>query len=155
MSDSDFLRQAIALGAASVEQGGGPFGALVVLGGEVIGRGSNCVTLNNDPTAHAEVQAIREACQAIKDFSLAGATLYSSCEPCPMCLAASYWARLERIVFAASRDEAAAIGFDDAEIYRQIALPHGERSLVMSQMALAEAAALFRQWREKEDKVIY
>ncbi|MCW8919357.1 MAG: nucleoside deaminase [Gammaproteobacteria bacterium] len=145
----------MALGAVSVEQGGGPFGALVVLGGEVIGRGSNCVTLHNDPTAHAEVQAIREACQTMKDFSLAGATLYSSCEPCPMCLAASYWARLGRIVFAASRDEAAAIGFDDAEIYRQIALPHGERSLTMSQMELAEAAALFRQWREKEDKVIY
>lgn len=155
MNDSDFLRQAIALGAASVEQGGGPFGALVVLGGEVIGRGANCVTLHNDPTAHAEVQAIREACQTINDFSLAGATLYSSCEPCPMCLAASYWARLGRIVFAASRDEAAAIGFDDAEIYRQIALAHTERSLTMSQMKLAEAAALFRQWQEKEDKVIY
>jgi guanine deaminase len=155
MNDSDFLRQAIALGAASVEQGGGPFGALVVLGGEVIGRGANCVTLHNDPTAHAEVQAIREACQAINDFSLVGATLYSSCEPCPMCLAASYWARLGRIVFAASRDEAAAIGFDDAEIYRQIALAHTERSLLMYRVELAEAASLFRQWQEKPDKVAY
>lgn len=155
MTDNEFLTQAIALGAASVELGGGPFGALVVKGGIVIGRGTNGVTLNNDPTAHAEVQAIRAACQSIKDFSLAGATLYSSCEPCPMCLAASYWARLERIVFAATRDEAAAVGFDDAVIYREIALPHSERMIAMSRLELDEAKVLFQRWQEKVDKVVY
>lgn len=154
MSDEAFLAQAVALATNSVEQGGGPFGAVVVKEGEVIGRGTNCVTLNNDPTAHAEVQAIREACDKIKDFSLAGATLYTSCEPCPMCLAAIYWARLERVVYAASREDAAAVGFDDGVIAREMQLSSTMRRLDMMRGDV-DGTAPFHQWRQKEDKVSY
>lgn len=154
MSDASFLAEAIALAESSVEQGGGPFGALVVKDGKVIGRGSNNVTLRNDPTAHAEVGAIREACQTINDFSLAGATLYASCEPCPMCLSAIYWARLDRVVYAATREDAAAAGFDDGVIARELQLPAGERSLPLQRLE-CNAASPFEVWRNKTDKVPY
>jgi len=154
MSDANFLAEAIALAESSVEQGGGPFGALVVKDGKVIGRGSNNVTLRNDPTAHAEVGAIREACQTIHDFSLAGATLYASCEPCPMCLSAIYWARLDRVVYAATREDAAAAGFDDGVIARELQLPAGERSLPLQRLA-CNAASPCEVWRNKADKVPY
>jgi len=152
--DAVFIAQAIDLAVASVERGGGPFGAVVVLDGEVIGRGSNCVTLHNDPTAHAEVQAIRDACRNIDDFSLAGATLYASCEPCPMCLSAIYWARLERLVYAATATEAAAAGFDDSLIAQELQLPAAARRIETRRLA-GDGDAPFRRWREKEDKVRY
>ena len=115
--DERWLSQAVALATANVADGGGPFGAIVVRDGVVIGTGQNRVTRDNDPTAHAEVQAIRAACRAIDNFSLAGATVYTSCEPCPMCLAACLWARADRVVFAADRTDAARAGFDDSEFY--------------------------------------
>lgn len=155
MRDEDFTRQAVALAATSVAQGGGPFGALVVRDGVVLGRGNNCVTLHNDPTAHAEVQAIRDACQQVGDFSLDGATLYASCEPCPMCLAAIYWARIGRIVYAASREEAAAAGFDDGVIAHELQLPEGERRVVTRHLLLDTSSAPFQRWRESESKVCY
>ena len=154
MTDEKFLREAIALASSSVDQGGGPFAAVVVKGGEVIGRGNNCVTLNNDPTAHAEVQAIRDACRSIEDFSLAGATLYASCEPCPMCLAAIYWSRLDRIVFAATREEAAEAGFDDGVIAQEMQLPPAERTLETVQLD-SDGSAPFRRWQAKQDKIDY
>ena len=154
MTDDEFLAQAVALAESSVEQGGGPFAAVVVKGDEIIGRGVNSVTLNNDPTAHAEVQAIREACRTIEDFSLAGATLYTSCEPCPMCLAAIYWARLDRLVYAATREDAAAAGFDDGVIAREMQRLPAERSLEARQGDV-DGLKPFSRWRDKEDKIRY
>ena len=154
MSDEQFLREAIALAESSVEQGGGPFGAVVVKEGEVIGHGTNSVTLNNDPTAHAEVSAIRQACQTINDFSLEGATLYASCEPCPMCLSAIYWARLGRVVYAATREQAAEAGFDDSLIAREMTLPLEQRQLLMRKSSL-DGATPFKKWQSKENKVPY
>src|SRR5437588_5334887 len=124
-----FLLHAIELAVENVRRGGGPFGALVVKDGVVIAIGTNQVTRTNDPTAHAEIVAIREACRVLGDFQLSGCEVYTSCEPCPMCLGAIYWARPERVFFAATHQEAAAAGFDDSFIYRQIALPHSERSI--------------------------
>lgn len=117
VEDEQWLVEAIRLATVNVAEGGGPFGALVVRDGRVVGQGQNRVTRDNDPTAHAEVQAIRAACRAISDFSLVGATIYSSCEPCPLCLAASLWSRADRVVYAANRDDAARAGFDDRAFY--------------------------------------
>lgn len=153
--DRDFLLRAIALAEAQVGGGGGPFGAVIVKDGLVIGEGANGVTTGNDPTAHAEVVAIRQACAALGTFSLAGATLYSSCEPCPMCLGAIYWARLDRLVFANTRAEAAAIGFDDALIYDEIPKPIDARLLPTVHLELPEAARAFEAWAGKVDKVAY
>lgn len=154
--DRRFLQRAIALSHAQVLAGkGGPFGAVIVRDGLIIAEGCNEVTLANDPTAHAEVVAIRRACQAMGNFSLAGATIFASCEPCPMCLAAIYWARLERLVFANTRSEAAAIGFDDALIYAEIPKAIGERTLPTMHLPLPEAAAAFAAWAAKADKVAY
>ena len=126
--DTVFLRMAIALARKGVEEGkGGPFGCVIVKDGEVIGKGCNGVTSTNDPTAHAEVMAIRDACRHLGDYQLTGCDVYTSCEPCPMCLGALYWARPDRVVYAASRFEAAEAGFDDAFIYTEINLPDGER----------------------------
>ncbi len=154
MSDESYLDEAIALAEASVEQGGGPFGAVVVKDGQVIGRGSNGVTLHNDPTAHAEVWAIRDACNTIGDFTLAGATLYTSCEPCPMCLAAIYWARLDRVVYAATREQAAEAGFDDGVIAKEMQLPVEQRSLKMVRVEAAGERP-FLKWGALEGKVEY
>ncbi|MDH5786301.1 MAG: nucleoside deaminase [Chromatiales bacterium] len=154
MSDEVYLAEAVALAERSVEQGGGPFGALVVRDDVVIGRGSNSVTLNNDPTAHAEVLAIRDACRTINDFSLEGSTLYSSCEPCPMCLSAIYWARVGRVIFAASREQAAEAGFDDSVIGDEIALPLQQRQLPMRQLGI-DGSQPFMKWQAKEDKRLY
>lgn len=154
MTDEEYLAEALALATASVEEGGGPFGALVVKDGKLIGQGSNRVTLNNDPTAHAEVLAIRDACNAIQDFSLAGATLYASCEPCPMCLAAIHWARLDRIVYAASREDAAAAGFDDGLIAREMALDPDQRT-VQTQHLAVDGSLPFIRWQEMEGKLEY
>lgn len=150
------MRRAIALSRTHMQAGdGGPFGAVIVRDGDVVGEGWNCVTSTNDPTAHAEVVAIRAACKRLGRFDLRGAVLYASCEPCPMCLAATYWARIDRVYFANGQADAAAINFDDAFLYRELALPRPERSLVCEQILRDEALEVFREWGAKADKVPY
>ncbi|MEM9916468.1 MAG: nucleoside deaminase [Bacteroidota bacterium] len=154
--DKRFMRMAIELarkGMASNE--GGPFGAVVVRDGKVIAKGNNRVTSTNDPTAHAEVVAIREACQVLGHFQLDGCTIYTSCEPCPMCLGAIYWARPSRIVYACSREDAAAIDFDDDFIYREIPLPVDQRSIPTTQLLQKEGVEVFEDWKHKTDKHLY
>ncbi len=156
MEDERFLREAIALAREGMDRGdGGPFGCVIVRDGAIIGRGNNRVTSSKDPTAHAEVVAIREACAALGDFQLTSCTLYTSCEPCPMCLGAIYWARPERILFAASRNDAAAAGFDDSLIYDELPLPTEQRRIRMQQALRDEAQEVFLLWRGKNDKVRY
>lgn len=138
-----------------VENLGGPFGAVIVKDGVVIARSSNRVTSIKDPTAHAEVMAIREACRVLDNFELKGCELYSSCEPCPMCLGAIYWARLDRVVYAASDEDAARAGFDDQFIYEELDLPPEQRSLPTRQILREEGAQLFREWIAKEDRLEY
>jgi tRNA(Arg) A34 adenosine deaminase TadA len=154
--EAEFMRRAIALSRQGMEAGaGGPFGAVVVLDGAVVGEGWNQVTSTNDPTAHAEIVAIRRACAALGRFDLRGATLYTSCEPCPMCLAAAYWARLDAIVHGNAREDAAAIGFDDAWLYREVAMPVDQRALPMRRLLQAVALEVFDAWRSKPDRVPY
>ena len=155
MSENKFMRMAIELSKESVAKGGGPFGAVIVRNGEVVACGSNSVTILNDPTAHAEVSAIRAACQAVGNFDLKGCEIYSSCEPCPMCLSAIYWAGIGKIYYANTRNDAAAIGFDDAFIYDQIPLAPAERTIPSLPLLRAEGLEAFRLWSEKEDKVEY
>ena len=158
MSDDDnrFLARAVALSRERMEANqGGPFGAVIARDGVVIAEGWNMVTSSNDPTAHAEVTAIRRACEAVGSFELKGATLFTSCEPCPMCLASAYWARVSRIVYANTRDEAAAIGFDDAFIYDEVPKAPGDRSLPMQHQPRDDAAAAFAAWAAKLDKIRY
>lgn len=159
MSDAEqqqhFMREALALAAQSVRDGGGPFGAVVVRDGVVIGRGNNRVTPDNDPTAHAEVVAIRAACRSQGSFSLEGCELYVNCEPCPMCLAAAYWARLERIYYAATRDDAATAGFDDALIYQEVCLLPEQRRLPLLRLLPEEAGDAFAAWAAKADRIDY
>jgi tRNA(Arg) A34 adenosine deaminase TadA len=155
-SDLDYLKRAVEISHAQVLAGnGGPFGAIVVKDGRIIAEGANAVTSGNDPTAHAEIVAIRRACTALGAFSLAGATIYSSCEPCPMCLAAIYWARLDRLVFANTRAQAAGIGFDDALIYDEIPKAIDARTLPMLHLPLLEGVAAFEAWAAKPDKIEY
>jgi tRNA(Arg) A34 adenosine deaminase TadA len=150
------MREAIQLAQAHAEAGdGGPFGAVLVRNGRVIARGWNRVTIALDPTAHAEVEAIRAAARALGDFRLTGCELYASCEPCPMCLAACYWARLDRVYFAATREDAAAAGFADAEIYRELAVDPRSRRLPLIPLPLGEAREVFARWQAKPDKVVY
>lgn len=152
----EFLREAIRLAVDAVtHQHGGPFGALVVRDGTILARGTNRVTSTNDPTAHAEIVAIRDACALLRSFSLAGCDIYCSCEPCPMCLAAIYWARLDRIWFAATRDDAAAAGFDDRLFYEQLARPLQQRAIPMDQALPDEARAPFNAWAAKPDRIPY
>lgn len=151
-----FLREAIRLSMEKMQDNeGGPFGAVIVRDGKVVGCGWNRVTSTNDPTAHAEVVAIREACSHLKTFSLAGCEIYSSCEPCPLCLAAIYWSRLDRIYYAATCDDAAAAGFDDRVFYRELAKPAGERSIPMEQALRDEACVALNAWMKKEDCIRY
>ncbi len=153
---SPFMRRAIELSRIHMRAGeGGPFGAVVVQGGRIIGEGWNRVTSTSDPTAHAEITAIREACRVLGTFELRGCELFTSCEPCPMCLAAIYWARLDRIWYANTRTDAAAIQFDDDWLYREVALPVGARSLPASQLLRDEALDVFREWERKPDKIPY
>jgi tRNA(Arg) A34 adenosine deaminase TadA len=153
---TQFMRQAIRLSIQMMRQGqGGPFGAVVVKGNRIVGRGWNQVTSGNDPTAHAEIVAIRQACRRLKTFELGDCDLYTSCEPCPMCLSALYWARLRKIFYAATRKDAARIGFDDELIYREVALPIGRRKLAMKQLLREKALAAFVEWDRKTDKVPY
>ncbi|HTR17090.1 MAG TPA: deaminase [Acetobacteraceae bacterium] len=150
-----FMRRAIALSCEQVEAGGGPFGAVIVRNGEIIAEGANEVTLANDPTAHAEVVAIRRAAQALGTFDLSGCTLFTSCEPCPMCLGATYWARIDQLFYGNDRRDAAGIGFDDEFIYREVVLPPVARSLKMTRLLPDEAQAAFDAWCKSPDKVSY
>ena len=150
------MARAIELSIDNVHSGrGGPFGAVVVKDGSVIAEATNRVTTTNDPTAHAEVLAIREACRKLGVFALRGCEIYASCEPCPMCLGAIYWARLSRIYFAGNAGDASKAGFDDSLIYREIAEPYPMRQVPMIQMMREEALAAFRAWEEKPNKISY
>lgn len=154
--DQQFLREAIRLGRRGMESNqGGPFGSLVVRDGRIVGKGFNRVTSSIDPTAHAEMEAIRDACKTLNDFQLEGCVIYASCEPCPMCLGAIYWARADRIVFAAGKETAAEAGFDDEFIYRELEVPPAERSIPTRQILANEGAQLFEEWKEKSDRLNY
>ncbi|MFA5713783.1 MAG: nucleoside deaminase [Bacteroidales bacterium] len=150
-----FMTSAIELAKEGASMEGGPFGAIVVKEGKIIGSAYNSVTTDNDPTAHAEVNAIREACQTIGSFDLSGCLLYTSCEPCPMCLAATYWARIDKVYYAASREDAARAGFSDQEIYDQISLPIEERTLPMERLLHKEREKAFQVWDKNSNKVEY
>jgi tRNA(Arg) A34 adenosine deaminase TadA len=134
---------------------GGPFGAVIVRDVEIIAEGNNEVTSKNDPTHHAEIVAIRNACKRLNTFDLVGCTIYTSCEPCPMCLGAIYWARLDKIFYANTKEDAAKIGFDDAFIYEELELPKNKRKMIMEQLLQEEAIKVFDEWANKEDKVEY
>ena len=151
----DFLREAIRVASENVGSGGGPFGAIVVRDGEVVARGANRVTPSNDPTAHAEVEAIREACRVLGTFQLEGCEIYSSSEPCPMCLGAVYWARPEAVYYANGREVALAAGFDDHHIYEEFLLPAADRRYPATRLEIDGADEPFRRWAEKEDRVEY
>ena len=153
--DEKFMQLAIDLSIDNVANGGGPFGAVIVRDGEIIATGTNRVTANCDPTAHAEVNAIRAACSKLGEFKLAGCTIYSSCEPCPMCLSALYWAGAERILYGNTKEDAKAIAFDDSFIYEQIALDHESRSIPCINFMRDKALKGFAAWSEKEDKIPY
>ena len=149
------MREAIRLSVENVENGGGPFGAVITRDGEIIATGANRVTPDNDPTAHAEVTAIRNAAKALGTFDLSGCEIYTSCEPCPMCLGAIYWARLKKIHYACTKTDAKEAGFDDSFIYDELALPQSERHLPSDTLLREEALEAFRTWREKDDKIRY
>jgi tRNA(Arg) A34 adenosine deaminase TadA len=154
--DNPFMARAITLSIENVQSGrGGPFGAVVVKDGAIVGEAANQVTSTNDPTAHAEVVAIRGACKNLGTFDLAGCEIYTSCEPCPMCLGAIYWAHLSRVYFANADADASKIGFDDSMIYREIAQPHAQRKIPMIPMMREEALVAFRAWENKTNKIEY
>jgi guanine deaminase len=154
--DNPFMARAIQLSVENVRTGcGGPFGAVIVRDSVIIAEATNQVTSTNDPTAHAEVLAIREACKKLGVFDLQSCEIYTSCEPCPMCLGAIYWARLTRVYFANTAADASNAGFDDSSIYREITQPHAQRQIPMIQMMRKEASAAFREWEEKADKIAY
>jgi len=150
-----FMRRAIVLSKESVMNGGGPFGAVIVRNGEIIAEAANCVTKECDPTAHAEVKAIRKAAAALHSFNLEGCEIYTSCEPCPMCLGAIYWARIGKIYYANDRKDAAGIGFDDDFIYKEISLSPDDRQLPSEKILREEALEVFRMWNDKTDKTEY
>jgi guanine deaminase len=151
-----FMQQAVELSRLGMEKGdGGPFGCIVVKGDEIVGRGWNQVLVNNDPTAHAEVTAIRDACSKLGTFQLSDCEIYTSCEPCPMCLGAIYWARPQRVYFANTKDDAAAIAFDDSFIYEEINKPHAERKIPLISRPSEAALQVFKDWKDKGDKTLY
>jgi len=151
----EYMKKAIGLAKKSVEKGGGPFGAVIVKDGEVLAQGSNNVTIDNDPTAHAEVSTIRKACKKLATFDLSGSVLYTSCEPCPMCLSAAYWAHIDKIYYGCTKEDAKDIGFDDSFIYEQINLKPEKRSIPAINILHDQAVEAFRMWDGKEDKVEY
>ncbi|HEY4301090.1 MAG TPA: nucleoside deaminase [Candidatus Didemnitutus sp.] len=156
MNPQEYMREAIRLADDGVRAGrGGPFGCVIVRQGRIVGRGNNRVTSTNDPTAHAEVTAIRDACTHLGTFQLADCELYTSCEPCPMCLAAIYWARIPAVFYGNTRQDAAAIGFDDDFIYQQVPLPPDRRAIAMKPLLPDEAIVTFRTWENKTDKIRY
>jgi tRNA(Arg) A34 adenosine deaminase TadA len=151
-----FMQRAIELSRLSMNSGkGGPFGAVIVKGGKIVGEGSNNVTSKNDPSAHAEIEAIRQACQGLKNFDLSGCEIYTSCEPCPMCLSAIYWARISKVYFGNTKTDAAKIQFDDAFIYQEISTPIAQRKIPMNQLMQVEAQKIFADWDKKSDKIPY
>ncbi|MFW5480004.1 MAG: nucleoside deaminase [Prevotella sp.] len=155
MEKQEFMRRAIQLSLESVKHGGGPFGAVIVKEGKIIAEAANRVTLDNDPTAHAEVNAIRQAARSLGRFDLSGCDIYTSCEPCPMCLGAIYWAHLDHIYYGCNRRDAADAGFDDEFIYQELSLAPAERQKVMEVLLPDESLAAFRMWKEKKDKRRY
>ncbi len=150
-----YIDRAIELSLEGVASGGGPFGAVIIKNGQIIGEGQNSVVPGKDPTGHAEINAIRQACRTLATHDLSGCVIYTSCEPCPMCLAAIWWARLDRIYYCNSRTDAAAIGFDDNEIYLEISRPLEQRKLPLEHIATAQALEAFKAWDEKDDKIPY
>lgn len=152
---NNFMREAIALSIENVHNNGGPFGAVIVKNGEIIARGVNRVTANNDPTAHAEISAIRAAAAKLNTFDLSGCEIFSSCEPCPMCLGAIYWARLDKIYYGNTKTDAALIGFDDSFIYEELDKSFDKRSITTVQLLKNEAVKGFRAWEQKADKTEY
>jgi len=152
---NNFMLRAIELSINSVNTAGGPFGCVIVKENKIIAEGKNSVTFSNDPTAHAEVVAIREACKKLNTFSLAGCDLYTSCEPCPMCLSAIYWSRIDNIFYANTRDDAKKINFDDSLIYSEIPKKNEEKKIPMKQMMRNEALKAFDLWDKKTDKIEY
>ena len=152
---NEFMKRAIELSIKSVNNGGGPLGSVIVKGDKIIAEGSNKVTSNNDPTAHGEIVAIREACKKLNNFSLNGCELYSTCEPCPMCLSAIYWARIDKIYYANTREDARKIDFDDSLIYTELQKNIDKRKIPMIQMMRNEALKAFEMWDKKTDKVKY
>lgn len=155
MTTKELMRRAIVLSKQSVQNGGGPFGAVIARNGEIIAEGSNCVTIDCDPTAHAEVSTIRKACKALGTFDLSGCEIYTSCEPCPMCFGAIYWAHLDKIYMGNDRKDAAKIGFDDDFIFQEISLPADQRKKPSEILLRDEALEAFKMWDEKEDKTEY
>lgn len=155
MEKQEFMRRAIQLSLESVKHGGGPFGAVIVKDGKIIAEAANRVTLDNDPTAHAEVNAIRQAARSLDRFDLSGCDVYTSCEPCPMCLGAIYWAHLDHIYYGCNRRDAADAGFDDEFIYQELSLAPAERQKMMEVLLPDESLAAFRMWKEKKDKRRY
>ena len=155
MTNDELMREAIRLSIENVANGGGPFGAVIARDGEIIATGVNRVTANNDPTAHAEVSAIRSASQRLGTFNLSDCEIFTSCEPCPMCLGAIYWARLKKVYYANTKADAKAIGFDDSFIYDELALPQDKRKLPAEAMLRNEAIKAFESWQGKEDKTEY
>ena len=155
MFNEKFMRKAILLSKNNIEKGGGPFGAVIVKDGKVVATGCNRVTCNNDPTAHAEVTAIRNACKKTGNFNLEGCEIYSSCEPCPMCLSAIYWARISKLYYGNTKKDAAKIGFDDSFIYDELEKSPAERAIPASQHLEKEAIIAFENWENKKDKVEY
>jgi guanine deaminase len=154
--EEKFMMEAIALSNKGVENNeGGPFGCIVVKNNIIIGRGNNKVTGTNDPTAHAEIVAIRDACNSLGNFQLDGCEIYSSCEPCPMCLGAIYWARPAIVYYANSRDDAAALGFDDSMIYEEMGIAHDNRKIPLINLCRLEALKVFERWADKQDKTLY
>jgi guanine deaminase len=154
--ENPFMARAIELAIENVRSGrGGPFAALVVKDGRIVGEGTNRVTASNDPTAHAEVVAIRAACEAMGTFQLDGCDVYTTCEPCPMCLGAIYWARPARVYFACTAADAATAGFDDAFIYQQLRMPLAERKIPFLEIMREESLACFRAWADKKDRIDY
>ena len=152
---NEFMKRAIELSVENVDKGGGPFGSVIVKNNKIIAEGANKVTTTNDPTAHGEIVAIREACKKLKNFNLNGCELYSSCEPCPMCLSAIYWARINKIYFANTREDAQKIDFDDSLIYSELQKNINGRQIPMIQMMRSEALKAFELWDKKTDKVKY
>lgn len=153
--NEDFMKRAIKCSCENVKRGGGPFGAVIVKDNKIIAEGTNQVTINNDPTAHAEVVAIRNAAAFLNDFNLSGCEIYTSCEPCPMCLSAIYWARIDKIWFANTRNDAKNIGFDDSLIYDEVSMPLEERKIPIKQFLRQEGLTAFQLWTQKTDKVEY
>lgn len=151
----EYMELAIRISEQNIKNGGGPFGAVIVKSGEVIASAGNRVTSENDPTAHAEILAIREAAKKLKTYDLTGCRIYSSCEPCPMCLGAIYWSRIDALYYANTKEDARAIGFDDSMIYEEIAKPVDKRNLPSEQMMRNQALQAFQMWNRKSDKTEY